>query len=917
MRSDPTLNEDLVSDDPFYTVVGNSIQGSYIPAGSAGSGSGGTTPGSVVSVTTGGITINLILDAAAQAAPASFKDGLQQAVAILAANITDKITVNINIDYSGTGGGAAAGPDSGLYENYSWVHSQLVNHASSGDTTFNSLPSGTAIQGQTNVAAWNAQLKLWGVIGANDTTTDDASAYFSTDINPNQLVGVALHELTHAMGRVPYGSAPDVFDFFRFTSQNVRLFQGGATAPAAYFSLDNGATKIADYGQSSDPSDFLNSGVQGPNDPFNEYYSGSTTQGLTSVDLKQLDALGFHLAINNPIVIESFGSTSVVQIGNYYYLDPVAGGTGPELKYGGSPLSAASLNGWTVIGAEQTSGGYEVALHSLSADQYTVWTTDSSGNVVGNATGGIVSGASYALESLEPSFHQDLNGDGQIGASSTVIESYGSTSLVKLGDNFFLNPVSGGTGPELKFGPSPLSAASLNGWAVIGAEQTSGGYEVALHSLTADQYTVWTTDGSGNVVGNATGGVVSGTSYALESLEPSFHQDLNGDGQTGAPSTVIESYGSTSLVKLGDNFFLNPVSGGTGPELKFGPSPLSAASLNGWAVIGAEQTSGGYEVALHSLSADQYTVWTTDSSGNVVGNATGGIVSGASYALESLEPSFHQDLNGDGQTGVPSTVIESYGSTSLVKLGDNFFLNPVSGGTGPELKYGASPLSAASLNGWTVIGAEQTSGGYEVALHSLSADQYTVWTTDSSGNVVGNATGGIVSGASYALESLEPSFHQDLNGDGQTGAPSTVIESYGSTSLVKLGDNFFFNPVSGGTGPELKYGGSPLSAASLNGWTVIGAEQTSGGYEAALHSLTADQYTVWTTDSSGNVVGNATGGIVSGASYALESLEPSFHQDLNGDGATGVATAPAPQTTPATQVNVVLAHLLASHDLIQ
>lgn len=296
MRSRSTSTQDgLISDDPFYTVVGDSIQGSYFPDTAATTPSSTTTTGSVMSVNSGGITINLILDAAAQAAPASFKSGLQQAVAILAANIADKITVNINIDYSGTGGGAAAGPDNGYYESYAWTRSELVNNASVGDTTFNSLPTGTTIQGQQNVAVWNAQLKLWGVIGANDTTTDDASAYFSTDINPNLLVGVALHELTHAMGRVPYGSAPDVFDLFRFTSQNVRLFQGGATAPAAYFSLDNGATKIADYGQRSDPSDFLNSGVQGPNDPFNEYYSGSSLQSLTAADLKQLDALGFHI----------------------------------------------------------------------------------------------------------------------------------------------------------------------------------------------------------------------------------------------------------------------------------------------------------------------------------------------------------------------------------------------------------------------------------------------------------------------------------------------------------------------------------------------------------------------------------------------------------------------------------------------
>ena len=34
---------------------------------------------------------------------------------------------------------------------------------------------------------------------------------------------------------------------------------------------------------------------------------------------------------------------------------------------------------------------------------------------------------------------------------------------------------------------------------------------------------------------------MSGTSAALESLETSFHQDLNGDGVIGVPGTVIEA----------------------------------------------------------------------------------------------------------------------------------------------------------------------------------------------------------------------------------------------------------------------------------------------------------------------------------------------------------------------------------------
>ena len=73
------------------------------------------------------------------------------------------------------------------------------------------------------------------------------------------------------------------------------------------------------------------------------------------------------------------------------------------------------------IGAEQTATGYEVAWKVTGADQYTVWNTDSNGNYVSD-TIGTVSGTSYALESLEASFQQDLNGDGTIGLTTAVIE---------------------------------------------------------------------------------------------------------------------------------------------------------------------------------------------------------------------------------------------------------------------------------------------------------------------------------------------------------------------------------------------------------------------------------------------------------------------------------------------------------------
>src|SRR6266436_9431281 len=170
-------------DDSIFSNFGNEIYASFIPSAASQGGNSlvstvlGLSPipsfwnqgstvtltqaaaNSGVAVTSGGITINLLFDAAAMAAPASFRAGIQQAAALLTAAISDQITVNIKIDYSGTGGGAAAGPDHGLYESYSTIRADLINNATPGDTSFNALASGSSIQGYSSVAVWNAQLK--------------------------------------------------------------------------------------------------------------------------------------------------------------------------------------------------------------------------------------------------------------------------------------------------------------------------------------------------------------------------------------------------------------------------------------------------------------------------------------------------------------------------------------------------------------------------------------------------------------------------------------------------------------------------------------------------------------------------------------------------------------------------------------
>ncbi len=255
-------------------------------------------------------------------------------------------------------------------------------------------------------------------------------------------------------------------------------------------------------------------------------------------------------------------------------------------------------------------------------------------------------------------------------------------------------------------------------------------------------------------------------------------------------------------------------------------------------------------------------------------------------------------MNGDGTIGLPplpATVIEALGSTSLVEVGQNFFLNNIGSGSGPELKYNGAPVVAGQFAPYTPIAVEQTAGGYEVALQNSGGNLFSIWNTDSSGNFVSFA---VYSGTSTALESLETSFHQDLNGDGTIGLPplpATVIEALGSTSLVEVGQNFFLNNIGSGSGPELKYNGAPVVAGQFAPYTPIAVEQTAGGYEVALQNSGGNLFSIWNTDSSGNFVSFA---VYSGTSTALESLETSFHQDLNGDGVIGV---PSPQGPAAAQ----------------
>ncbi len=216
------------------------------------------------------------------------------------------VSLTYDVNFNGTGGGANAGPSPEYYYDYATVRTALLANEP-GDPNLANLLTTLPTTGNADdkIVLSGAEAKVLGLTPPAAFPGDDGAATFATDIPDDALVGVALHELSHAMGRVPGGpsgadDAPDLFDLYRFTSAGNIYVDDATPDQQAYFSIDQGQTTLAQYGTQSDPSDYLNGGTDTAgasyaNDPFNEFYTaGSTVQGLTALDLQQLDVLGFN-----------------------------------------------------------------------------------------------------------------------------------------------------------------------------------------------------------------------------------------------------------------------------------------------------------------------------------------------------------------------------------------------------------------------------------------------------------------------------------------------------------------------------------------------------------------------------------------------------------------------------------------------
>ena len=370
--------------------------------------------------------INLIYDSSVAAAPAGFKSALTYAVGILESLFSNPITINIQVGYGEVAGqvlGAndlgEGGPISLTGYSYDQARSLLANAASSSaaQTAVASLAGADPTHGG-GIEIGGAEAKALGLISASGGEIDGAVGFASaaglfgygtvdrTAGGKYDFVGVALHELTHAMGRISLEGqgGQSVLDLYRYSAPGARDLTGNQTD---YFSIDGGLTNIENFASSGDLGDWAKTAISDANSAQATQYD---KMDFSSSDIEEMNVLGFALA-NSVTGFVKVGDDKLVNTATYYgQFDPSIArlNNGDVIisftDFGVNGLRAQLFSASdSAVGAEQsiyasggssriaalTGGGYVLTWIESSPGGFSAWVMgelyDANGNAVGAA----------------------------------------------------------------------------------------------------------------------------------------------------------------------------------------------------------------------------------------------------------------------------------------------------------------------------------------------------------------------------------------------------------------------------------------------------------------------------------------------------------------------------------------------------
>ncbi len=204
------------------------------------------------------------------------------------------------------------------------------------------------------------------------------------------------------------------------------------------------------------------------------------------------------------------------------------------LSLNGQPVTPDTLPGWSAIHAEAFGSGYKVLLKNADGT-FAEWTLNSAGHY---ESGSIISN----IVDFETFYDADLNGDGTVGHTTTVIENNGSTTLsVSTQTGYIIDGDKSLTLNGQAVGPN-----TLPGWQAIHTEAFGSGYKVLLKH-TDGTYAEWTLDGNG---GYLSGEIIP----EVIDVEDFYQYDINGSGTVGyaLPKIALQQKVAPLLTGFGE-----------------------------------------------------------------------------------------------------------------------------------------------------------------------------------------------------------------------------------------------------------------------------------------------------------------------------------------------------------------------------
>ncbi len=220
------------------------------------------------------------------------------------ANFSDAIHVNITVDAVADTSVFGQSSTSILSETYSNLRAKVVADAKTADDataigTGGSLPVSDPTGGTETWYVTRSQAKALGLI-ADDLSNDGTTKFgagnsftFSGSIAAGtyDFQGIAEHEISEVLGRIGLKSSSEVtlLDAFSFSGPGTRNLSGGADS----FSIDGGTTLLKTYNNPGSNGLDSRDWASGTNDSFNQYSGSGVVNGLSTVDLQEMDVIGY------------------------------------------------------------------------------------------------------------------------------------------------------------------------------------------------------------------------------------------------------------------------------------------------------------------------------------------------------------------------------------------------------------------------------------------------------------------------------------------------------------------------------------------------------------------------------------------------------------------------------------------------